>query len=102
MLRLAEQRCYNHGQREAVARCLECERFFCRECVTEHENRVVCSDCLSMLAGESSETIHSFMQRAVQSCLAMGGFLLAWLFFYGLGRLLLTIPSSFHEGTFWK
>ena len=102
MLTLTEQRCYNHEQREAVARCLECERFFCRECVTEHENRVVCSGCLSMLAGERSVTIQSFIQRGVRWCLAMGGFLLAWLFFYGLGRLLLTIPSSFHEGTFWK
>ncbi len=102
MSTLTEQRCYNHGQREAVARCLECNRFFCRECVTEHENRVVCSGCLSTLTGESSPDFLSARQRALRWCIAMGSFMLAWLSFYGLGRLLLTIPSSFHEGTFWK
>ncbi|MBT8374528.1 MAG: rhomboid family protein, partial [Deltaproteobacteria bacterium] len=32
---LALQRCNNHGQREAVARCPKCRRYFCRECITE-------------------------------------------------------------------
>jgi uncharacterized paraquat-inducible protein A len=42
-------RCHNHPQREAAARCPECGRFFCRECVTEHEGRVICSACLRAL-----------------------------------------------------
>jgi hypothetical protein len=33
---------------------------------------------------------------------AVSGFLLAWLFFYLVGRILLLVPSSFHEGTLWK
>ena len=30
------------------------------------------------------------------------GVLTAWLFFYFVGRSLLAIPDSFHEGTIWK
>src|SRR5438132_254763 len=47
---LARQRCLNHLNREAVARCPECKRFFCRECVTEHEDRLICAACLKKLA----------------------------------------------------
>ena len=36
--------------REAVARCPECTQFFCRECITEHDDRVLCSACLKKLA----------------------------------------------------
>ena len=43
------QRCFNHAGREAVARCPECGQFFCRECITEHEDRVLCSACLKKL-----------------------------------------------------
>jgi hypothetical protein len=28
--------------------------------------------------------------------------LITWVVFYYIGRLLLLIPSSFHEGTIWK
>ena len=43
---LAHQRCFNHATREAVARCPECHHFFCRECITEHDDRVLCTGCL--------------------------------------------------------
>jgi len=33
---------------------------------------------------------------------ALAGLLSAWLFFYAVGRDLLAIPDSFHEGTIWK
>lgn len=47
---LIHQRCFNHATREAVARCPECSQFFCRECITEHDDRVICSACLKKLA----------------------------------------------------
>ena len=40
---LVHQRCFNHMLREAVACCPECRRYFCRECVTEHEDKVLCA-----------------------------------------------------------
>lgn len=101
MLELAKQRCFRHHQREAVAHCLSCERFFCRECVTEHLGRLLCSDCLSKeaeasLAGTGRS---AFVSRIFQ--IACGGVMI-WLVFYMLGYLLLSIPSAFHEGTIWK
>ena len=29
------------------------------------------------------------------------GLFLLWLILYYLGRMLILLPSSFHEGTFW-
>ena len=46
---LRHQRCYHHHGREAVVRCPECGRFYCRECVTEHDDRMLCSRCLEQI-----------------------------------------------------
>jgi len=98
---LARQRCLNHLNREAVARCPECQRFFCRECVTEHEDRLICAACLKKLAKATTRRRFRFANLAgIGQCLL--GVLTAWLFFYFLGRSLLAIPDSFHEGTLWK
>jgi len=51
---LAHQRCFNHVQREAVARCPQCRGYFCRECITEHDDRVICAGCLSKLVRKSA------------------------------------------------
>ncbi len=97
---LVQQRCLHHADREAVARCPECGGFFCRECVVEHDDRVVCATCLKKVARKSETKAARFagVFRALQ--LALGIFT-AWLFFYFAGRLLLTIPTSFHDGTLW-
>ena len=66
MQNLAHQRCFNHAVREAVARCPECGQCFCRECITEHDDRVVCAACLKKLtrqygAGEA-KTLKSLLK----------------------------------------
>jgi hypothetical protein len=92
---LSSERCFNHAAREAVARCPECGRYFCRECVSEHEDRLLCGYCLKMLGvGRSGRRSTSGLVRAAQ---VLAGFVLLWSAFYLLGRLLLTIPSSFHD-----
>ena len=97
---LAYQRCANHEFREAVARCPECGRFFCRECITEHEDRVVCASCLRKLVRASSPARRRFdLVVGVGECLL--GVLIVWLFFYIVGRILISVPASFHEGTLW-
>ena len=97
---LARQLCINHATREAAARCPECARFFCRECVVEHDDRVLCASCLKRLSrnAQGAGSRLSFFLRTGQ---LLFGFLILWLFFYCLGRALLSLPSSFHEGTVW-
>jgi len=95
------QRCFNHAEREAVARCPVCHQYFCRECITEHEERVICAACLRKLAGTDVTrstklaTAGRFFQFAM-------GILLAWFFFYLVGEALLAMPTSFHESTLWQ
>lgn len=98
---LAHQRCFNHARREAVARCPECGRHYCRECVTEHEDRVVCASCLTRLTARGEERILRWatLVRLVQCAAA---FLVLWVAFYALGQGLLALPSSFHDGTVWQ
>ncbi|HYT61311.1 MAG TPA: hypothetical protein VEL06_14140 [Haliangiales bacterium] len=101
MMTLTHQRCLNHEFREAVARCPECKQFFCRECITEHEDRVVCAACLKKLARTRVGRRLRFAGLAGASQFLLG-VLTAWLFFYFVGRSLLAIPDSFHEGTVWR
>lgn len=98
--KLSDRRCFNHAQREAVARCPECGRFFCRECISEHEGRVVCASCLAALAVKV-ETRRPWRNRLFWLLMVSTGLFLCWAWFYYLGSILLYLPSSFHEGTLW-
>ena len=98
---LASQRCAHHAEREAVARCPECRRFFCRECITEHDRRVLCAACLKKLARPPLLRRRGFAGVVlVLQCLL--GLFAAWFFFYLVGEALITLPTSFHEGTLWQ
>ena len=98
---LSRQRCFNHKFREAVARCPECGRFFCRECIAEHEDRVLCASCLDRLLASSQGRPLRFtgLMRCMQF---LFGFMVLWIFFYYAGQVLLSLPTSFHEGTLWQ
>ena len=101
MQNLLNQRCLNHAAREAVARCPECGRFFCRECVTEHDDRVVCSTCLKKLARGPLARRPVFVNiLRFSQCVA--GLAAAWFFFFLIGEGLLKIPAQVHEGTLWQ
>ena len=97
---LSQQRCFNHLGREAVARCPGCAQFYCRECITEHEDRVICAACLKKLAGMPLTKRGGFVLTRAGQCLM--GLLLAWFLFYLIGEGLLALPTSFHEGTLWQ
>jgi len=101
MSNLIHQRCFNHSLREAAARCPECGHFYCRECITEHHDRVICAAYLKKLVKSPFVQRRAFigMLRAFQCLL---GVFTAWLFFYFVGQTLLSIDSSFHEGTLWQ
>jgi hypothetical protein len=92
---IAQKKCFNHPLREAVARCPECRRYFCRECVSEHEDRLVCAYCLKDLTSRRSR--HRRFRTLVRLFPAITGILVLWLFFYLSGKGLLLIPSSFQS-----
>ncbi|MCG8633014.1 MAG: hypothetical protein MI863_04255 [Desulfobacterales bacterium] len=100
---LARQRCFNHSSREAVAICLDCNNPFCRECVTEHEDRVICAGCLSGLkADKPAKKRTALLRPLIRTALFFSALLFLWLIFFYLGRFLLEMPASFHEGTLWE
>ena len=101
MRSLTHQRCFNHAGREAAARCPECGRFFCRECVTEHDERVICAACVKKLAGVSFTQRGAFVGvvRVLQLTVSL---LFVWACFHLMGRALLAVPGKFHDGTVWK
>lgn len=102
MMDLSSRRCSNHPHREAAARCPACGRFFCRECVVEHEARVLCASCLAAILHPPRKRGRKVLGLIGHAARVAAGFLLLWLFFYYLGRILLVIPASFHEGTVWR
>ena len=101
MAALARQRCLHHASREAVARCLECRQFFCRECIAEHDERVVCASCLKKVAHAAAQPARRRVNLwpVVQTA---AGLLVAVLFFYLIGSALLALPDSFHKGSLWE
>lgn len=95
---LAQSRCFQHASREAVARCPECERFYCRECVTEHDGRMICRSCLDNLLDVEPKERSGVLVVARSWLLAGVGYVIAVYVFYQIGQLLLRIPSQFHNG----
>jgi hypothetical protein len=94
------QRCARHPEREAAARCPACGGFFCRECVVEHDGRLLCAACLAKQ--EDAGGPRRGRRQAVRRQLALAAAVFAaGLVFYSLGSLLLSVPPDFHEGTVW-
>jgi hypothetical protein len=93
---ISHLRCFNHANREAVARCPICSRTFCRECITEHGDRVVCAQCLQEL-GKVPGVERSRAAAVFRGGLSLMSFIFLWAVFYYLGKILLAVPSSFHE-----
>lgn len=96
MMRLADTRCFNHFGREAVARCPECGRHYCRECVTEHAGRLLCASCLAgpQVDHTRRRRLLAGLRGVAQAAMAV---LLLWTAFYLVGAALLRIPAAYHE-----
>ncbi len=102
---LSVQRCALHPAREAAARCPACGGFFCRECVTEHDGRVLCSSCLRAAAKRPESKAGPWMRRLAgasgRALVLLASFLVAWLAFFALGQFLVRGPSVVHSGAMW-
>lgn len=94
------QRCWNHEAREAVCRCPECGRSFCRECVTEHAARLLCAACLKALA-ERTQSRAGGLRRLLPAGMLLGGILLAWLVFFGAGAAFNLFASRLEQSS-WQ
>lgn len=98
---LHQSQCLNHPTREAVARCPECKHFYCRECISEHDDRVICAACLRKVLSAGAQKKYSFAlaSRLATFCVSLAT---AWLLFYCVGKILLSIPVALHDGTIWQ
>jgi uncharacterized paraquat-inducible protein A len=99
---LHQRQCLNHAAREAVARCPECGHFYCRECIAEHEDRVICASCLRKMLHRSEarrSPALAWLSRGMAFFLSLT---VAWMAFYFIGKILLSIPASVHDGTLWR
>ncbi len=101
MISLSGNVCLNHAGREAVARCPGCGQSYCRECITEHDDRVLCTACLRKLT--RVETKRSpWLVPLLRAGQVVASLLVAWAMFHLAARTLLSIPTDFHDGTIWK
>ncbi|HKV23056.1 MAG TPA: hypothetical protein VJN93_00555 [Candidatus Acidoferrum sp.] len=82
---LLHARCLFHPLREAAARCPHCGGTFCRECVTDEDNKLACPPCLRRMMHPPAKPAlgrtfrQSFAGLAALVCLAALFFaLLRW------------------------
>jgi len=101
MSAVVHQRCYNHAGREAAARCPSCKRFFCRECVTEHDDRVICAACLRRLSPSRTGERRAWV-RVMTLGQVVAGVMMAWFFFFVVGEALVRLPAAFHRSALWR
>jgi len=102
MTDLVQRQCLNHSGREAVARCPECGHFYCRECIAEHEDRVICAACLRKMLRATvrrDRSAGTWLARGAGLCFSLA---LGWTAFYLVGKILLSIPVNVHDGTLWQ
>jgi hypothetical protein len=95
-MELTFQRCLIHPHREAIARCPACGNYYCKECVTEHEGKFLCSNCLQRRTAplKSAQRTAGWFKAAIGMLLGLS---VGWLYFYFIGRLLILIPANLHD-----
>lgn len=93
---LSRQRCWTHARREAVSRCPSCTRFYCRECVTEHEGRLLCVGCLAKVAAPAAKPQGT--RWVLWMAMALLGLSLAFLLHGVSGYVLHQLPPSWTRG----
>lgn len=96
---ILKKRCYNHSEREAVGLCRECGSFYCRECITEHDDRLICSDCLKKTR-RSVLTKNKYSGKFIFGLQCVTGFFVSWIFFYYSGKMVIFISDLFAK-EFW-
>lgn len=99
------RRCVRHDEREAVGRCTVCAGGFCRECLTEHDDRLYCGPCFMLRVDGTRRAAgrgKTDWRRWRTAALTAGSLLCLIAGIYALGRVLAAIPADFHDGTVWE
>lgn len=77
-----------------------CSHSFCRECISEHDLRMLCADCLRRET-DSSKSQGKKRRKLPTAPLQLAvGLLVLWFTVYLLGSILSSIPADFHDGIF--
>jgi hypothetical protein len=95
MTAYVHKRCFVHGAREAACLCTECRNPFCRECVSEHHGRFVCTRCLAQMRSHDTAGWRR-LERVRGAASVSLALVIAWMFFYMAGRLLLLAEPARH------
>lgn len=102
MSTVATRKCVRHTGREAVARCVACQRDFCGECSVEHAGQLFCADCLAVEIAAAARRQGGGARWLSNAAVSAACFVLLWTAFYGVGQALKHIPPKVHEGTIWR
>ena len=92
MISLKNLRCKNHPEREAVAKCNICGHFYCRECITEHNGKMVCGNCIREQTLDKNQFSSKLSFK--QLIIFLLTFLMLWLTFYISGEIIYKIPQT--------
>ncbi|MGA3240549.1 MAG: hypothetical protein ABSG03_30115 [Bryobacteraceae bacterium] len=103
-----QQRCWNHDAREAACRCPGCGRSYCRECVSEHEGRLLCAACLSVVTS-GREPGGGRVGNLAPAAMIAAAILLAWLTYWVAGESVMAVirrmqqePNSGAGASVWQ
>lgn len=104
MSSFAARKCVRHTEREAAARCPSCGGDFCRECIVEHDGRVLCANCLAKLVTPpgAAQIPAAWKRKSGDAVVTAACVLLLWIAFYGFGQFVKALPPDLHEGTVWR
>ncbi len=90
-----ERRCFVHPVREAAGLCVSCRRSFCRECLVDHDHRLMCGSCVAQTVRDSGARPHSRARLLGIAALPVA-LLIAWAAVYVAGRILLLNDTTRH------
>jgi hypothetical protein len=102
-MELQQQQCELHPERGAVARCPDCGRFYCHECITEHLGVVLCKRCLNKKMQQEQDASgliqrHGILIKACAVPFAIAaGYILLFFVFASLGLMLIRFPDDFYQ-----
>ena len=96
------QTCLNHPTREAAALCPTCKRPFCRECITEHDYKMICANCLADLRKAKTEKKREVRLPLMPVLQVVIGLIVLWTIYFQIGEILVNIPVELHDGKVWE
>ncbi len=100
---LLTQSCLHHAGRPAVARCPSCSQSYCRECVVEHDYKLICASCLARVAEAVTRPGKKPGRFPIAAVIQFALALFAgWLIVQLVADIIMSLPSDIHDGLIWE